>query len=87
MIYTNHDNDLVVFNIHVTPQYQGHSFPCWMLCPRHAYWNCRIYYTESKYMLTLSGTHYFTPFGEFMISPIHVIYITEFASLLTLITD
>ena len=26
-------------------------------------------------MLTLSGTHDFTPFGEFMISPIHYLYI------------
>ena len=25
-------------------------------------------------MLTLSGTHDFTPFGEFMISPIHYMY-------------
>ena len=87
MIYTNHDNALVVFNTHVTPQYQPHTFPGWMLYPRYTYWNCHIYYTESKYMLTLSEIHYFTPFGEFMISPIHVIYITEFVSLLTLITD
>ena len=29
-------------------------------------------------MLTLSGTHDFTPFGEFMIAPNYCIYITEF---------
>ena len=38
-------------------------------------------------MLTLSGTHDFTPLGEFMISPIHYIYITEFVSLMTMFTD
>ena len=37
-------------------------------------------------MLTISGTPDFTPFGEFMISPIHytyTLYITEFVSLRT----
>ena len=34
-------------------------------------------------MLTLSGTLYFTPFGEFMISPIHdILNIAEFVSLI-----
>ena len=33
-------------------------------------------------MLTLSRTHDFTPIGEFMISPIHYIFITEFVSLI-----
>ena len=40
--------------------------------------------------LTLSGTHAFTLFGEFMISPIHYIYtlhITEFVSFRTMFTD
>ena len=35
-------------------------------------------------MLTLSGTPDFTPFGEFMISPIHYINITEFVNLRTI---
>ena len=34
-------------------------------------------------ILTLSGTPDFTPFGEFMMSPIHYIYITEFVSFRT----
>ena len=38
-------------------------------------------------MLTLSGTPDFTPFGEFMISPIHYIYITEFVSRMTMFKD
>ena len=38
-------------------------------------------------MLTLSGTHDFTPFWEFMISPIHYIYITEFVSFRTMFAD
>ena len=43
---------------------------------------CRMW---GRKMLTLSGTHNFTPFGEFMISPIHYIYIiyTECVSLRT----
>ena len=35
-------------------------------------------------MLTLSGTPYFTTFGEFMISSVHYIYITECVNLRTL---
>ena len=38
-------------------------------------------------MLTLSGTPDFSPFGEFMISPIHHIYITEFVSFNSMFTD
>ena len=38
-------------------------------------------------MLTLSGTPDFIPFGEFMISLIYSIYITEFASLRTIFMD
>ena len=38
-------------------------------------------------ILTLSGAPDFTPFGEFMISPIHYIYITEFVSFRTILTD
>ena len=37
-------------------------------------------------MLTPSGTPDFTPFGEFMISPIHYIYITECVSIMTTFT-
>ena len=38
-------------------------------------------------ILTLFGTPDFTPFGEFMISPIHYIHINEFVSLMTMYTD
>ena len=40
-------------------------------------------------MVTLSSTPDFTPFGEFMISPIHYtcIFITEFVSLRIMYTD
>ena len=38
-------------------------------------------------MFTLSGTPDFIPFGKFMISPIHFIYITEFVSFRTMFSD
>ena len=38
-------------------------------------------------MLTLSGTPDLTPFGEFMISPIHYIHINEFVIYRTRFTD
>ena len=46
--------------------------PCsqiWHLC--HICW---MFCSITKEILTLSGTPEFTPFGEFMISPIHYIY-------------
>ena len=38
-------------------------------------------------MLTLSRTPDFTPFGQFRLSPIHYIYITEFVSFRTMFMD
>ena len=42
--------------------------------------------TCGQEMLTLSGLPDNTPFGEFMISPIHHIFISEFVSLGTMFT-
>ena len=40
-----------------------------------------------KNSIKSNGTADFTPFGEFMISPIHDIYFTEFVSLETMFTN
>ena len=57
-------------------------------------WSCFVILCKSwrvshvgQDMLTLSWTPDFTSFGEFMISPIHYIYIAEFVSSWTMFTD
>ena len=71
---------------------------CWMVgsvtvtydwCPFIWGKSWRVLHVRQE-MFTLSGTPDFTPFGEFMISPIHCIhitpYITEFVSFRTMFT-
>ena len=57
MTYTNHDNAFVVYNTPVTPHYQGHIFPGWMLCLHYVHGNCvRSMYTllnMSAYWISL----------------------------------
>ena len=43
------------------------------ICCKVIYWCAAILHVGQE-MLTLSGTPDFNPFGEFMISPIHYIY-------------